>query len=126
MHDCNTSAILLHRIEEKRQLDQAIVVGEQEMQVCKRELVQAFEQWYAAKYEKFSNTNVTSRSPLAASMQMAQTRDSKEQYDMLEAQRFQGDDEAYTFYQARKNAKLRTYGLLSCEDNLNCNDNVVE
>eukprot|EP00391_Amoebophrya_sp_Ameob2_P012181 CAMPEP_0178995692 /NCGR_PEP_ID=MMETSP0795-20121207/7955_1 /TAXON_ID=88552 /ORGANISM="Amoebophrya sp., Strain Ameob2" /LENGTH=704 /DNA_ID=CAMNT_0020688001 /DNA_START=84 /DNA_END=2198 /DNA_ORIENTATION=+ len=86
-------------LEEKRMLDQAIVQGEQQMQACKRELVQAFEAWYSAKYE--TGGNATTNSPIAA----VSTLDSKEQYDGLEAQRFGGDDEAYTFYKARRNAK---------------------
>ncbi|CAD7930603.1 unnamed protein product [Amoebophrya sp. A25] len=86
-------------LEEKRMVDQDILSGEQQMQACKRGLVQAFESWYAQKYMG-GNTFGASTFGATGKVEL----DSKEQYDGLEAARFQGDSEAYTYYKARKNA----------------------
>ncbi len=90
-------------LEVKYQLDSEIVRTEQEIQLCKTELVRSFETWFATKYADglaaLSNTKGEPQTNFGS-------MDTREAYDHLESNRFQGDSEAYTFYKAKRGAKV--------------------
>jgi len=98
-------------LSSKQQLDGEIVRGEEEIQSCKTELVRAFESWYAHRY-KDGLANLQNRAGALGGagggggfVGDLSNMDTREAYDQLETQRFQGDTEAYAYYQAKKTAK---------------------